>query len=94
MNKKDKVHIQRFNEHQENLNISDVRSSKLKINEMANTHKTKEELVNYLVELLSNPHFREEFRKNLMVEDDDFVLYILNYLVDNYNNNILRSEDF
>jgi hypothetical protein len=91
---KDLKHIKRFNESQENLNISDVSNSKLKINEMANTHKTKEELVNYLVELLSHSHIREDFRKNLMSEDDDFVLYILNNLVDDNTNNILRSEDF
>ena len=41
---KDNKHIQKFNEHQENFNSEeffDVRSSNLKINEMANTHKTK-----------------------------------------------------
>lgn len=61
---------------------------------MANTHKTKKEMVDYLIELISSEHIREDFRKNLMEEDDDFVLYILNSLVDNNTNNILRSDDF
>ena len=56
---------------------------------MANTHKNKEELVNYLISMLSESHIREDFRKNLMKEDDDFVLYILNNLVDDNTSNIL-----
>lgn len=61
---------------------------------MANTHKTKKEAVDYLIKLISSEHIREDFRKNLMKENDDFVLYILNNLVDDNTNNILRSDDF
>jgi hypothetical protein len=40
---KDKKHINTFKQHQENLNISDVRSSK-KINEQLENHDEKERL--------------------------------------------------
>ena len=61
---------------------------------MANTRKTKKEMVDYLIELISSEHIREDFRKNLMEEEDYFILYILNSLVDNNTNNILKSDDF
>ena len=60
---------------------------------MANVLKTKEELVDYLIEFLSYPHNIEIFRKNLMNEDVDIVLYILNELIDEDTNNILRNDD-
>ena len=60
---------------------------------MANVHKTKEDAVNYLIEILEYPHGREIFRENLLREDEDSVLYILNYFVDSVTNNIIKDEN-
>lgn len=60
---------------------------------MVNTFNTKTELVNFMIEMISHPHIQEDFRKNLMNEDDDMVLYILNNLIDNHTNNIMRISD-
>lgn len=60
---------------------------------MANVHKTKEDAVNYLIKILEYPHGRENFRENLLREDEDTILYILDYFVDSVTNNIIRNEE-
>ena len=42
---------------------------------MANVHRTKKEMVDHIIDLVSSEHIREDFRKNLMEEDNDLVLY-------------------
>lgn len=59
---------------------------------MANVHKTKIEAVNHLIEILQYPHGRENFKEKLLKEDEDTILYILNYYVDSVTNNIIRDE--
>lgn len=57
---------------------------------MANVINSKQEIINYLISLLSYEHIREDFKKSLEKEDGDFIEYILN-LVDVNTNNILKE---
>lgn len=57
---------------------------------MANVINSKQEMINYLISLLSYEHIREDFKKSLEKEDSDFVEYVLN-LVDVNTNNILKE---
>lgn len=38
---------------------------------MANVFHTKQEMVDFTISMLSHEHIREDFRLNLMNEDDD-----------------------
>lgn len=57
---------------------------------MANVHHSKEELVDYLVEMLSHEHIREYLRKKIIKEDTEVILYFLDNFVDENNNNVKK----
>lgn len=59
---------------------------------MANVFHTKQEMVDFTIKMLSNEHIRENFRWNLMNEDNDLILYILNNLIDNHTNNVFETK--
>jgi len=59
---------------------------------MATTHKNRNELIDYLIEMLSHEHLRMDLRENLLKKSDSWCLELIS-LIDNHTNHGIQKEE-